>query len=388
MTKLKSYLKYGIINIVMCLLKLFWIVPVKKNRILFCSFEGKQYSDNPKYIFENLEILAENKEIVWTFKENSIYYKNIEKKYSIVKYGSLKYIYIFITSKIIITNDFIPSFLPVRKNQILLNTWHGGSPLKTVGLMQEDASFYDKLFFKIHSKKYSAFLSSSKFMTEDVFKKSLAYSGEILEFGMPRNAILLSEHENIVEKVYKKLNILRNKEVGIVLYAPTFRGTTGNTSFLPIEEQFSINKVLVFLNKRFNKKFIFLFRAHHTMKITMDSEYCIDVTDYPDMQELLCASDVLITDYSSCMGDMALMRKPIFLYTPDLAEYIKDRGFYWDIHSLPFPIAGTEEELLQSIDNFNSENYIKGVDGYFLKLGTFESKDSIKKSIDWLSKFM
>jgi len=225
-------------------------------------------------------------------------------------------------------------------------------------------------------------------MTEDVFKKSLAYSGKILEFGMPRNAILLSEHEDIIEKVYKKLNILRNKEVGIVLYAPTFRGTTGNTSFIPTEEQFSINKVLTFFNEKFNKKFIFLFRAHHTMKITIDNECCINVTDYPDMQELLCASDVLITDYSSCMGDMALMRKPIFLYTPDLDEYIKDRGFYWDIHSLPFPIAGAEEEFLQNIENFDLPDYIKGVESYFLKLGTYESKDSIKKTIDWLYKFI
>jgi len=150
----------------------------------------------------------------------------------------------------------------------------------------------------------------------------------------------------------------------------------------------SINNVLVFLNKRFNKKFIFLFRAHHTMKINMDSEYCIDVTNYPDMQELLCASDVLITDYSSCMGDMALMGKPIFLYTPDLDEYIKDRGFYWDIYSLPFPIAKTEEEFLENIKNFNSSNYLKGVESYFFKLGTYESKDSIKKTIDWLSKFI
>ncbi|WP_338964927.1 CDP-glycerol glycerophosphotransferase family protein [Fusobacterium vincentii] len=124
------------------------------------------------------------------------------------------------------------------------------------------------------------------------------------------------------------------------------------------------------------------------MKINMDSEYCIDVTNYPDMQELLCASDVLITDYSSCMGDMALMGKPIFLYTPDLDEYIKDRGFYWDIYSLPFPIAKTEEEFLENIKNFNSSNYLKGVESYFFKLGTYESKDSIKKTIDWLSKFI
>lgn len=387
MTRLKSYLRYIIINIIIYLLKIFWIIPIKKNRILFFSFGGKQYSDNPKYICESLDILVKNKEIIWAFKENSLYYKSI-KKYKIVKYLSLKFFFFFITSKIIITNDFVPSFLPVRKKQILLNTWHGGSPLKTVGLMQEDASYYDKLFFKIHNKKYSAFLSSSKFMTEDVFKKSLAYSGKILEYGMPRNAILLDEHEKIIEKIYKKLNIIKNKEIGIVLYAPTFRGTVGTTSFLPIEEQFSINNVLIFLNKRFNKKFIFLFRAHHTMKINMNSEYCIDVTNYPDMQELLCASDVLITDYSSCMGDMALMRKPIFLYTPDLDEYIRDRGFYWDIYSLPFSIAKTEEEFLENIKNFNSLNYLKGVESYFFKLGTYESKDSIKKTIDWLSKFI
>ncbi|ASG29172.1 CDP-glycerol glycerophosphotransferase family protein [Fusobacterium polymorphum] len=387
MIKLKSYLKYMIIKIIICLLKFFWIIPIKKNRILFFSFGGKQYSDNPKYICENLDILAKKQEIIWAFKENSLYYKSI-KKYKTVKYLSLKFFFFFITSKIIITNDFVPSFLPVRKKQVLLNTWHGGSPLKTVGLMQEDTSYYDKLFFKIHNKKYSAFLSSSKFMTEDVFKKSLAYSGEILEFGMPRNAILLSEHEQVIKKVYDELNFSKNKEVGIVLYAPTFRGTTSDTSFLPEAEQFSINNILTTLNKKFDKKFIFLFRAHHTMKVNIDSKYCINVTDYPDMQELLCASDILITDYSSCMGDMALTKKPIFLYTPDLDDYIKDRGFYWDIHSLPFPISKTEEEFLKNIKDFNLLDYIKGIENYFLKLGTYESKDSIKKTIDWLSKFI
>jgi glycero-phosphotransferase len=376
-----------IIKIIICLLKFFWIIPIKKNRILFFSFGGKQYSDNPKYICENLDILAKKQEIIWAFKENSLYYKSI-KKYKTVKYLSLKFFFFFITSKIIITNDFVPSFLPVRKKQVLLNTWHGGSPLKTVGLMQEDTSYYDKLFFKIHNKKYSAFLSSSKFMTEDVFKKSLAYSGEILEFGMPRNAILLSEHEQVIKKVYDELNFSKNKEVGIVLYAPTFRGTTSDTSFLPEAEQFSINNILTTLNKKFDKKFIFLFRAHHTMKVNIDSKYCINVTDYPDMQELLCASDILITDYSSCMGDMALTKKPIFLYTPDLDDYIKDRGFYWDIHSLPFPISKTEEEFLKNIKDFNLLDYIKGIENYFLKLGTYESKDSIKKTIDWLSKFI
>lgn len=60
-------------------------------------------------------------------------------------------------------------------------------------------------------------------------------------------------------------------------------------------------------------------------------EGCISATAYPDMQDLLCAADFLITDYSSCMHDFSLMKKPVFLYVPDYIEYMKERGFYYDI---------------------------------------------------------
>ena len=59
----------------------------------------------------------------------------------------------------------------------------------------------------------------------------------------------------------------------------------------------------------------------------MGSErFTIDATDYPDMQELLAVSDCLISDYSSCIWDYSIMGKPIYLYTPDVDEYDKERG--------------------------------------------------------------
>lgn len=390
MKKIKIYIKYIIINILLTLFKFLWIIPLNEKRILFFSFGGKQYSDSPKYIYETWISSDVENEIFWAFKEPKKYcdYLKTSPSVKIIKYMSLDFLLVFFTSKVIITNDFIATFLPIKKNQILLNTWHGGSPLKTVGLLQENVTLYDELFFKIHSKKYSAFLSSSSFMTNEVFKKSFSYSGEILEFGMPRNAILLKEHNEIIEKVYRYFGINRDSNIRIVLYAPTFRGFTSSASFLTEEQQFSTEKILTTLNKKFKKKFIFLFRAHHTMDIKLSSKNSLDATNYPDMQELLCASDILITDYSSCMGDMSLMRKPVFLYTPDLEEYTRDRGFYWSIYSLPFPIAKREKDFITEINKFDYTKYNKDVENYLLELCSFENEFSTQKTMEWIKKNM
>lgn len=376
-------IKYFLTNLVATLLKVLWIIPVDKNKIVFDSFGGKQYSDNPKYICEQI---CKNypKKIMWVFinPEAFSYLKN--SGYQLIKRNTFNYYYHMMTAGTIITNNHILSYIPIRKKQILLNTWHGGSPLKTVGFAEANCSSYYNYFFKLQNKKYTAMISSSKFMTEEVFGKSFHYFGTILEFGMPRNAILLGDHKDAIEKVYSHFNIDREQDVGIVLYAPTFRGDVNSSSFLTVDQQFSINKCINALQKRFNKKFYFLFRAHHAMVDALVDKNFICATDYPDMQELLCAADVLITDYSSCMGDMALMKKPVFLYTPDLEEYTRDRGFYWDIHSLPFPLSMNQDEFYKSIIDFNERDYLIGVDDYHTRLGSFETVNSTKKTVEWL----
>ena len=199
---------------------------------------------------------------------------------------------------------------------------------------------------------------------------------------MPRNAILLREHEGIRDKVYRYFDIDRNKL--LVLYAPTFRDSTDGVFFLTNDKKLDISDCLEALEKRFGANFCFLFRAHHAIANVYHDGNFLSATDYPDMQELLCAADVLITDYSSCMGDMALMYKPVFLYVPDLTSYIKDRGFYWDIHSLPFPLAESNLDFVNIILHFDEQKYKKDVDRYFEKLGSVESVDSIEKTCRWL----
>ncbi len=357
-------------------LKLLWILPMKKNKIMFVSFSG-QYSDSPKYLYKKLvDKYADSLEYVWVLKADvSDTDLNLSKR---VQPHTLAYFKELLTSKIIITNDYLNTYAPIRKKQFVLNTWHGGSPLKTVGMVNDDVSEYDKYFFDKHEKKYNAYISSSKFMTKEVFRRSFNYKGEIIKCGLPRNAILFGDHSMAIKRVQDYFHLPHEESYGIVLYAPTFRGNFKNSGFLPESQQFNIDECLKILDKKFGKKFYFLFRAHHTFNYEFNNPHCLKATDYPDMQELLCAADILLTDYSSCMGDMCLMDKPVFLYTPDLEKYISDRGFYWDIFSLPFPVARNPEKLYEKIKNFDQENYREGIKDYLQKLGSYENPSSVE----------
>ena len=103
------------------------------------------------------------------------------------------------------------------------------------------------------------------------------------------------------------------------------------------------------------------------------TEQVIDASSYPDMQELLCAADVLITDYSSSMWDMSLTGKPCFIYATDIADYQQERDFYTPINEWPFPIAQNNQELASVIQNFDEQKYAADVQHHHDALGSCET---------------
>lgn len=93
-----------------------------------------------------------------------------------------------------------------------------------------------------------------------------------------------------------------------------------------------MKSVAVSLRRRFGKEVTFLYRRHrHSLPGTDSGFPVVDVTDYPDMQDLLEFADVLITDYSSSIWDFGITLKPAFLYVPDLERFESERGFYTPI---------------------------------------------------------
>ena len=346
------HIKWSVICIVRTALKVFYIFPVKKKRILFTSFSGKQFSCNPKYIFEYLyEKYNREMECIWCISNISILPEKYRGYIKTVRRFSVAHIKLAVTSGIIIGNYGFPAWLPKRKKQIFINTWHGGGAYKKVGNTKTEMQFS---FFIEKAVRYSSdntdfFISSCRKFSEVIHEDLYIPNNRFLNIGMPRNDIFFDrERMRVLSAMVKqKLNI--SVEKSLVLYAPTYRGSNTEGGFNVLFQNDFISRLVDLFAHKFGKDFIFLYRGH-LLGGNVEAEDVMDVSLYPDMQELLCAVDVLITDYSSSMWDFSFAGKPGFLYVPDIDEYRAERGLHTDVETWPFSCARTESELLQKID--------------------------------------
>lgn len=353
--------------------------PIKKNKVFFYCYGGMGYRCNCKYIAEKL--LKENYpvELVWAVscKENE---QDIPENIRTVLIGTDEYYKELYTSLVVIENDGKDTYTCKRQGQFCINTWHGYGPFKKVNgalpgeerrKMEEYYSYYD------------LFLTASKFYSQ-VYRESFGYAGEILECGAPRNDVFFID-SHIKEKIYNAYNIPLSK--GIVLYAPTFRY---NKDSAFDKYYIDILQVLDAIKKKFHKDYVFMYRFHHQLyKIKKRINYYtdgIDVTLYPDIQELLAAADIVITDYSSLMWDFSLRKRPIFLYQTDLEEYEDERGFYSPVSQWPYPQAHSQDELLKVIENFDNKYYVQKLESFLEQYGSCDdghaSERVVKRIMD------
>ena len=346
-----------------------FFIPIKKGRVLCESFGGLQYSCNPKYIAEFLLDNYPNEyEVVFAF-DNPYSYNFIDTRIKKVRKSSFKELFYINTSEYIISNNRLNDYgwgWRKRKGQKYIMTWHGSMALKRVEFDAADhlsSSYLKKA--EQDSKNIDLMLSDSAWCTR-FYRKAFHFDGDILEKGLPRNDIFfhLNKIKNIRSKVRQYYKIANNKKV--LLYAPTFRVDKRLDNYIS-----QWDEILAALKDRFNEEFVVLFRLHPNMMKTISPQTLlthrdmIDVTQYGDMQELLCVADVMMTDYSSSMFEVALMYKPCFLYVPDVETY--DRGFYFHLNSLPFPVSRNIEQMTKMIQSFDESSYKIGVHKMFDK---------------------
>ena len=158
-----------------------------------------------------------------------------------------------------------------------------------------------------------------------------------------------------------------NENDCVVLYAPTFRADYRTNCY-----NIDFSSLAKTIKKVYKQEASFLMRLHPGIaneKLTNHyDDLLIDVTQYQNLYELILASDIVISDYSSLTFEAGLLKMPILLYTPDLEEYKKERGFYWEIEELPFPYALDNETLCDLIVYVNTAEYRDKLDKFYQKL--------------------
>lgn len=343
----------------------FRVFPIHKNKVVMVSFFGKGFCDNPKYIAEELLKQNEKYDLVWLV--NDLNDKSFPEGIRLVKNNSLRATYEQVTAKVWIDNCRKPFWLRKRKNQFYIQTWHGDLPLKKIEKDVEDQlSKGDYVKNAKTDSKMADLMVAGTQWTADLYRKSFWYDGDIAVWGSPKSERLLEDSSDICKKVKDALDI--PNDTHLAMFAPTFRNTNLNYEYF-----FDYEKIMEALEKRFSGKWTIIKRYHPNVSEIerAENDSAIDATHYPDMQELLIAAEVLITDYSSTMFETIYNpRKVCFLYADDLSEY--DRGFYFDVKTLPFSFSQNMDELEKNILGFDREEYLKKTMGQKKLFGFLE----------------
>lgn len=325
-----------------------------KNIALFESFGGKSATDSVRAIHSEVISRSVDTKSYWTVKDYSV---AVPDGATPVLMYSREWYDVLNSARVLVNNNNFPHFFRKKSGQKYIQTWHG-TPLKRIGndapkrhlslsylnLMQRESGYWDVL---LAQTEYAGGLLGSAF----------GYDGRIEALGYPRNDILLGDHTKVIAaRLRERLNI--SPDAKVVLYAPTWRDNVKSVS-----QQYDLVTYLDFskIKSRFGDNVVILLRGHHNIaaqRFTAGNPAFIDVTDYPEINHLYLAADVLVTDYSSAMFDFAVTKKPMIFLVPDIELYRdKTRGFYFDLESVaPGPLVRTTEEVISILEVIGKED--------------------------------
>lgn len=370
------------------------LCPIQKNKVIASVSAGRRYDDNQKYIMDELHQLRPDVDIVWV-KDPKYDYK-VPDWMRTVKWRSWRWLYEYATAKIWTNNSMEPDFFVKRKGQLYVETWHGGLGIKKVADdMIGDAAKAGKetLYLKNASDMADVYISNSDHLST-IYRRAFHYHGPIWKCGYPKNDMLVNGHPECGQQARQELGI--PADVKVLLYAPTIRQRFTEERQIDMKVyDMDMPRLKTVLTETYGGEWTMLIRFHPSLRLYAKGYQethpeVMDVTDYQDMQRLLMAADVVISDYSSCIFDAALRRIPCFTYATDFEQYKnEEHGVYYEMEELPFPYATNNDELEQNVKTFNLEAYLQKWDAFAVRMGLNETghaaKDIAEKMADFLN---
>jgi CDP-glycerol glycerophosphotransferase len=334
------------------------VYPIQSRRplrdaVLFVSWNGKQCTDNPLGIAEELRRRGDDREHLWVVND---YSAAVPPGGRAVLSGTEEYYEALARCRYIVANDTMTPEYRKRDGQVYLQTWHG-TPLKRIGFDIGKPQFISGTAYFDHLRddvaKWDLLLSQNPFSTP-ILRRAFRFGGEICEYGYPRNDVL-THGAGEAAAVRRQLGIPEGKRV--VLYAPTWRD---NQYYASGRYRFDLRLDLERAWQVLGPDYVILVRGHHHLANDVQwgsrSGFTRNVTAYPDVARLFLVSDVLITDYSSVMFDFAATGRPIIFFTYDLELYRDQlRGFCLDLEAeAPGPLVATSGEVLDAITGLDA----------------------------------
>jgi CDP-glycerol glycerophosphotransferase (TagB/SpsB family) len=259
------------------------------------------------------------------------------------------------SSRLVIVDDYFFPIYPVKKRPgvTIVQVWHACGAFKRFGRATLEAEWgADQVFLKwvpIHSNYDLTLVSSASIAP--IYAEAFGQPVEKISaaFGIPRTDALLPSPERDAREraVRERLGLHDGRTT--VLYAPTFRGTDLKGAAAP--ELLDIAA----LSRALGSEYRLILRLHPFVKSAMRippeaGDFVVDASNEPDVNEVMLAGDILVSDYSSIIFEYALLNRPMAFLAPDLAAYERERGFFFDYRTgVPGPVLESTEQLARWI---------------------------------------
>ncbi len=255
------------------------------------------------------------------------------------------------TAQVFVVDDyFFPMYvIRPRAGTTFIQVWHACGAFKKFGYSVLDRSFgADEERVRrvpIHAN-YSVCLVSSMSVAPhyaEAFRQPLERF--VSHPGIPRTDLFFDEprRARVEAELRTRYAVPANRRA--VLYAPTFRGTSVTAARDPGHLDLRV------MHEILGNDHVVLLRLHPFVRDRLQLEpglrgFAVDVSGHPDVNELMLISDVLVTDYSSVIYEFSLLGRPVLFLAPDLADYERERGFYFPFgEGVPGPVFGSTADL-------------------------------------------
>ncbi|CAL9512506.1 Teichoic acid poly(glycerol phosphate) polymerase [Streptomyces sp. enrichment culture] len=321
--------------------------PLDPHLAVYSAFSHRGVLGDPAAIYHKAREIAPHLRGVWVVRDEeqaALLPPGVEH----VVLGTARYRRVTERATFFVNNVNWPGALAKRPGSVHIHT-HQGTPLKYMG-----ADLLDKPGARLgldvpqmlrRADRWDYSLVANRH-SERVWERAYPCHFTSLRTGSPRNDVLVGADPDAGREVRARLGVPDGHTV--VLYAPTRRdyrrgGLVERLDVARLARDLGEGRTLVV-------------RLHPSLAtgpargLGLSELHrrgiVVDATDEPHVEELMLASDVLLTDYSALMFDYANLDRPIVVYADDWDAYTASRGAYFDITAeAPGHAARSYQEL-------------------------------------------
>lgn len=319
--------------------------PVVRGRVLFFETKETAMPDSFELLFKRLEDDPGKSPRYLTLNQNHVSYVQYLK-------NSVRALHDISRVEVVFLSDAsdLVSCIQLRPETRVVQLWHACGAFKKWGMSTAELKFggskKDLLKHPFYKNLSLVTVSSPEVAWAYEEAMVLQDTPEIIKpLGVSRTDVFFDQEflANARNKVKEAVSAIEGKRV--VLYAPTFRGRVAKA-----EGPDKLN--ICALKDAIGDDAVLLIKHHPFVKqlppIPAEcADFAFDVTRDLPIDQLLCVSDVCISDYSSLVFEYSLFGRPMAFFAYDLDDYCDWRGFYYPYDELtPGPVFRDNESLI------------------------------------------